>query len=98
MRLMKSWAVVCDVWFLEPQTRKLGESAADFAARVKGLIASRAGLKETNWDGYMKHYRPSERYVEAQRRTIANVLKDLAGAGRIESFLDLRNGLHQRIQ
>lgn len=33
--LMSSWAVVCDVWYLEPQTRRPDESAIEFAARVK---------------------------------------------------------------
>ncbi len=100
VRLMSSWAVVCDVWFLEPQLRNDGESAADFADRVKKLIAHRAGLKVTSWDGYMKHYRPSERYVEEQRKFIAGVLRDLDGEGRedrrIKSFLDLNNSLTQR--
>ncbi|BBM97108.1 glycerol-3-phosphate O-acyltransferase 3/4 [Marchantia polymorpha subsp. ruderalis] len=31
--LMTSWAVVCDVWYLEPQTLKLGETPIEFAER-----------------------------------------------------------------
>ena len=34
-RLMSSWAVVCDVWYLDTQTREPGESPSDFAKRVK---------------------------------------------------------------
>ena len=54
--LMRSWAVVCDVWFLEPQTRAPGETAQAFAERVQRLIASRAGLTIAPWDGYLKYY------------------------------------------
>lgn len=32
--MMTSWAIVCDVWYLPPMTRKPGESAVDFANRV----------------------------------------------------------------
>lgn len=35
---MTSWAVVCDVWFLEPQTIQSGESVTDFASRVKVIF------------------------------------------------------------
>lgn len=35
MRLMTSWAVVCDVWYMEPMRRRSGESAIDFAKRVQ---------------------------------------------------------------
>lgn len=45
LRLMTSWAVVCDVYFLEPQHRLPNESVDDFAARVQAMIARRAGLK-----------------------------------------------------
>jgi glycerol-3-phosphate O-acyltransferase 3/4 len=40
-RLMTSWAVVCNVWYLEPQTVQPGESAEDFANRVKVIILYR---------------------------------------------------------
>lgn len=51
---MTSWAVVCEVFFLPPQTRSKGESAQQFAERVQGLIAGRAKLKVAPWDGYLK--------------------------------------------
>ena len=99
LRLMKSWAVVCDVWFLEPQYQRPDETPAAFANRVKCLIAKRANLKITNWDGYMKHYQPSERYVESWRTAIAKVLNDVSGhGGKITSFVELRDGLHQRME
>lgn len=39
MRLMTSWAVVCDVWYLEPQTIKPGESPIDFSERYVYLLS-----------------------------------------------------------
>lgn len=54
--LMSSWALVGDVWFLEPQQRQEGESAIAFAGRVQRLIAERAKLEIVPWDGYLKYY------------------------------------------
>ena len=56
MTLMTSWAVVCDVYFLEPQTIQAGESSQQFAERVQQMIAHRANLKIAPWDGYLKYY------------------------------------------
>ena len=53
---MSSWALVGDVWFLEPQQRLEGESAIEFAGRVQRLIAERAKLEIVPWDGYLKYY------------------------------------------
>jgi hypothetical protein len=35
LKLMTSWAVVCDVYFLPPQTRADGETAQQFAERCQ---------------------------------------------------------------
>uniref|UniRef100_A0A453BDD2 Phospholipid/glycerol acyltransferase domain-containing protein n=1 Tax=Aegilops tauschii subsp. strangulata TaxID=200361 RepID=A0A453BDD2_AEGTS len=35
VRLMTSWAVVCDVWFLEPQYLREGETAIEFTESVQ---------------------------------------------------------------
>jgi len=56
MTLMTSWAVVCDVYFLEPQSQQEGESSQQFAERVQHLIATKANLKVAPWDGYLKYY------------------------------------------
>lgn len=55
-KLMTSWAVVCDVYFLEPQKIAADESAQQFAERVQRLIAERAKLQIAPWDGYLKYY------------------------------------------
>ncbi|MQM06889.1 hypothetical protein Taro_039719 [Colocasia esculenta] len=46
VQLMTSWAVVCDVWYLEPQFLKPGESPIEFVERVRDIISIRAGLKK----------------------------------------------------
>lgn len=73
-KIMRSWALVADVWFLEPQMRQEGESATQFAERVQKLIASKAGLKVAPWDGYLKYYNLGEKHpdlVERQRKVYA---------------------------
>lgn len=47
--MMSSWAIVCDVWYLPPMYKKEGESAIDFANRVKSVIARRGGLVDLQW-------------------------------------------------
>ena len=56
LKLMTSWAVVCDVYFLEPTNKRPGESSQQFAERVQGSIAQRANLRIAPWDGYLKYY------------------------------------------
>ena len=36
---LTSWALVVDVWYMEPQARRADESSAQFAERVKEMIA-----------------------------------------------------------
>jgi len=72
--LMTSWALVCDVWYLEPQTMLPDETPTQFANRVKGLIARKAGLINVYWDGYLKYFQPSSRFMEAKQRVFASSL------------------------
>ena len=65
------WA---DVWYLEPQKQLPGETAIEFAGRVKAMIAAQAGLKNVEFDGYLKHFKPSQRYVEERQKLFANSL------------------------
>ncbi len=81
-KIMRSWALVADVWFLEPQARREGESAAAFAERVQRLIADRARLRVAPWDGYLKYYNLAERrpeLVERQRHVYAERVRKWAG-------------------
>lgn len=61
LKLMTSWAVVCDVYFLEPQSQQAGESAEEFASRVREIIANQARLRPVPWDGYLKYYNLGEK-------------------------------------
>jgi glycerol-3-phosphate O-acyltransferase 3/4 len=78
MRLMTSWAVVCDVYYLEPQTRREGETVIEFAERVQTLICDRINIKKVPWDGYLKYYRPSPKLTEKRQQKFAeSILKRL---------------------
>ena len=57
VELMTSWCLICDVWYLKPQTIRPNETPEDFAQRVKEAIADKAGLRSVNWDGYMKYWK-----------------------------------------
>jgi glycerol-3-phosphate O-acyltransferase 3/4 len=71
IRLMTSWAVVVDVWFMDQQTRRPGEKPEEFASRVQKMIAARAGIKAVDWDGYLKYWKPSARFIEARNKAVA---------------------------
>ena len=47
--IMSSWALVCDIWYLPPVTRRKGETAVEFANRVKADIARQGGLVDLIW-------------------------------------------------
>ena len=66
IKLMSSWSVVADVWFMEPQTIGEKETSIEFAERVRAMIAKKAGLKMVAWDGMLKYY----------RRILANASRD----------------------
>lgn len=70
-----NWCIVADIYFLEPQRRRDGETAEAFAERVQKLISETAGLKFTLWNGYLKHYKPSQRVKEAPKRQYAKMLE-----------------------
>ncbi len=48
-KMMTSWAIVADVWYLPPMRRMDGEDAVDFANRVKAEIARKGGLVDLVW-------------------------------------------------
>lgn len=48
-RMMSSWAIVCDIWYMPPMCREDGETAIDFANRVKRAIAEQGGLVDLEW-------------------------------------------------
>uniref|UniRef100_A0A8D0CNP6 Glycerol-3-phosphate acyltransferase 3 n=1 Tax=Sander lucioperca TaxID=283035 RepID=A0A8D0CNP6_SANLU len=60
LRMMTSWAIVVNVWYLPPMTRQDGEDAAQFANRVKSAIAHQGGLLDLAW---LKHEAFSDIFV-----------------------------------
>lgn len=70
-----NWCIVADIYWLEPQRRRNGETAEEFAERVQRLISKTAGLKFTTWNGYLKHYKPSQRVKEAPRKQYSRMLE-----------------------
>ncbi|KAJ0067678.1 hypothetical protein NL108_009802, partial [Boleophthalmus pectinirostris] len=44
LRMMTSWALVCNVWYLPAMHQQEGEDAVQFANRVKSAIACQGGL------------------------------------------------------
>jgi len=77
VELMTSWAVVADMYFLEPQYKREGESSIAFASRVQNLIAKKAKLKIVPWDGMLKYYSPSPKMCEQKRQQFASQIKKL---------------------
>ncbi|KAK0078905.1 hypothetical protein PV325_001988 [Microctonus aethiopoides] len=73
--MMSSWAIVCDVWYLPPMYRADGESAIDFANRVKSVIARQGGLVDLQWDGQLKRMKPKKEWREKQQEELSKRLK-----------------------
>lgn len=74
MDLMTSWAVVCDVYYMEPVTIREDETSVQFANRVKRLICERAGLVSVNWDGFLKRHRISPKFLDSRQQAFASVI------------------------
>jgi len=73
--LMTSWALVADVWYLDPQVIQPGETSVEFAARVKAMIAKKAGLINVNWDGYLKYFKPNDKLLAESKKHFADALR-----------------------
>uniref|UniRef100_A0A1I8A0C5 PlsC domain-containing protein n=1 Tax=Steinernema glaseri TaxID=37863 RepID=A0A1I8A0C5_9BILA len=67
MRMMTSWAIICNVWYLPPMEKMEGEDAIDFASRVKKTIAKRGGLVDLDWDGGLKRAKVPKKMVTQQQ-------------------------------
>ncbi|XP_042107529.1 glycerol-3-phosphate acyltransferase 3 isoform X2 [Ovis aries] len=85
LRVMTSWAIVCDVWYMPPMTREEGEDAVQFANRVKSAIAVQGGLTELPWDGGLKRAKVKDAFKEEQQK---NYSKMIVGNGSLKSELD----------
>ncbi|XP_021931753.1 glycerol-3-phosphate acyltransferase 4 isoform X2 [Zootermopsis nevadensis] len=73
--MMTSWAIVCDVWYLPPMYQQEGETAIDFANRVKSVIARQGGLVDLMWDGQLKRMKAKPEWKEKQQEEFSKRLK-----------------------
>lgn len=64
---MTSWAIVADVWFMEPMRKKPDETSMEYANRVRSIIANRGGMVELQWDGMLKRGTPKDEWKYYQR-------------------------------
>uniref|UniRef100_A0A671M867 Glycerol-3-phosphate acyltransferase 3-like n=1 Tax=Sinocyclocheilus anshuiensis TaxID=1608454 RepID=A0A671M867_9TELE len=74
LRMMTSWAIVCNVWYLPPMTRQDGEDAVHFANRVKSAIAQQGGLVDLSWDGGLKREKVKESFKEEQQKMYSSMI------------------------
>ena len=75
LMMMTSWAIVCDVWYLPPMTRRDGESSIVFAERVKAEIAMKGGLVDLNWDGQLKRQQVKPEWKANQQFKFSQMIK-----------------------
>uniref|UniRef100_A0A8C1AJN3 1-acylglycerol-3-phosphate O-acyltransferase 9, like n=1 Tax=Cyprinus carpio carpio TaxID=630221 RepID=A0A8C1AJN3_CYPCA len=74
LRMMTSWAIVCNVWYLPPMTQEEGEDAVQFANRVKSTIAQQGGLVDLAWDGGLKRAKVKESFKEQQQKKYSHMV------------------------
>ncbi|XP_077571905.1 glycerol-3-phosphate acyltransferase 3-like [Stigmatopora nigra] len=74
LRMMTSWALVCNVWYLPAMHQQEGEDAVQFANRVKSAIAHQGGLLDLQWDGGLKRAKVKESYKEEQQKQYSHVV------------------------
>nr|XP_021324485.1 glycerol-3-phosphate acyltransferase 3 isoform X1 [Danio rerio] len=77
LRMMTSWAIVCNVWYLPPMTQQDGEDAVHFANRVKSAIAHQGGLVDLSWDGGLKRSKVKESFKEEQQKMYSSMIVGL---------------------
>ncbi|KAJ8903375.1 hypothetical protein NDN08_004483 [Rhodosorus marinus] len=76
--LLTSWALICDVTFLERQKIQPGETPVEFAQRVQTLISDVGGLEATQFNGYFKHIRADKKFIaQRQKETAQTMLRSL---------------------
>ncbi|CAN9513006.1 unnamed protein product [Ophioblennius macclurei] len=74
LMMMTSWALVCNVWYLPAMHQQEGESAVQFANRVKSAIAHQGGLVDLQWDGGLKRAKVKETFKEQQQKKYSTMV------------------------
>ncbi|KAA0184376.1 1-acylglycerol-3-phosphate O-acyltransferase 6 (Lysophosphatidic acid acyltransferase zeta) [Fasciolopsis buskii] len=70
-KMMTSWAMVVDVWYLPPTQMRPDEDGIAFARRVQQSIAHCGGMLNIDWDGELKRRRPKDTLRVAQQKYIS---------------------------
>ncbi|XP_025093773.1 glycerol-3-phosphate acyltransferase 3-like [Pomacea canaliculata] len=73
--ILTSWALVCDIWYLQPMVKTEREDAVEFANRVKREIAQQGGLVDLDWDGQLKRMQAKEAWKKKPQEQYSNMLK-----------------------
>ncbi|XP_064005611.1 glycerol-3-phosphate acyltransferase 3 isoform X2 [Pogoniulus pusillus] len=81
LRIMTSWAIVCNVWYMPPMVREEGEDAVQFANRVRSAIARQGGLTELPWDGGLKRAKVKDTFKEEQQKNYSKMLVKRGSVG-----------------
>ncbi|XP_070706609.1 glycerol-3-phosphate acyltransferase 3 [Pempheris klunzingeri] len=84
LRMMTSWAIVVNVWYLPPMTIQDGEDAAQFASRVKSAIAHQGGLLDLAWDGGLKRGKVKDSYKEEQQKMYSSIIVGLNDSNTLQ--------------
>ncbi|BHF59904.1 glycerol-3-phosphate acyltransferase [Sparganum proliferum] len=74
LKMMSSWAMVVDVWYLPPERPLPGEDGIQFAARVKRIIAKQGGLTAMDWDGELKRSHPKPTLKLTQQKLFSEMI------------------------
>uniref|UniRef100_A0A8C8JJC4 Phospholipid/glycerol acyltransferase domain-containing protein n=1 Tax=Oncorhynchus tshawytscha TaxID=74940 RepID=A0A8C8JJC4_ONCTS len=74
LRMVTSWAIVCNVWYLPAMHQQEGEDAVQFANRVKSVIAHQGGLVDLSWDGGLKRAKVKDTYREEQQKKYSSMV------------------------
>lgn len=74
LRMITSWALVCNVWYLPAMHQQEGEDAVQFANRVKSAIAHQGGLVDLQWDGGLKRAKVKETFKEQQQKKYSSMV------------------------
>jgi len=96
IRMMTSWAIVCDVWYLPPMSRSENESAVDFANRVKSKIAEAGGLIDLEWDGQLKRNPVKQEQKEMEKLKYSQKMRKVSHAALSSLTSDFVNSLIEK--
>ncbi|XP_064366392.1 glycerol-3-phosphate acyltransferase 3-like isoform X3 [Dromaius novaehollandiae] len=80
-KLVTSWAIVCNVWYLPPMVKEEEEDAVHFADRVKAVIAAQGGMSVLPWDGGLKRKKVKESFKEEQQKKYCQIVVENGTVG-----------------